>query len=97
MSSTSTLERVFIQSSNNTSKTFERDGDLPSLPLPDLQHTLSRYLDSLKPFVTPAEYAKSVDIVKEFEKGIGRELNEKLKEKASTEKNWVNIYRTVDN
>jgi hypothetical protein len=27
-------------------KTFSSDSDLPSLPVPDLQHTLDRYLDS---------------------------------------------------
>ncbi|KAL0277700.1 UNVERIFIED_CONTAM: hypothetical protein PYX00_004900 [Menopon gallinae] len=83
------VENIFVQSSMGKRKTFEGDVDLPSLPLPELQHTLSRYLDSLKPFTTPAEYLKSFKIVEEFERGIGAELNEKLKEKANNEKNWV--------
>ena len=27
-------------------RTFDTDEELPSLPVPDLQHTLQRYLDS---------------------------------------------------
>jgi len=31
-------------------KTFQHDESLPSLPVPDLQHTLDRYLDSGKQY-----------------------------------------------
>lgn len=41
--------------STDDEKTFQYQDQLPSLPVPDLQHTLDRYLDSgtPKPFIAP--------------------------------------------
>jgi carnitine O-octanoyltransferase len=75
-------------------KTFEYDDKLPSLPLPTLEHTLERYLDSgirliekcldaimylVRAVVDDNDYDKTKKIVAQFAKGIGRELHEQLK------------------
>ncbi|XP_006822823.1 peroxisomal carnitine O-octanoyltransferase-like [Saccoglossus kowalevskii] len=70
-------------------RTFQFEEDLPSLPVPTLQHTLTRYLESVKPHVSLAEFERTTNIVKEFGNGIGKTLHENLLKKASTEKNWL--------
>lgn len=70
-------------------RTFSEDEKLPPLPLPSLKHTLERYVDSVRPFVSDAEFAKTQEIVKNFENGEGKVLQEKLEAKAKIEKNWV--------
>ncbi|XP_034234583.1 peroxisomal carnitine O-octanoyltransferase [Thrips palmi] len=70
-------------------RTFSEDEKLPPLPLPSLRHTLERYVDSVRPFVSDAEFANTQEIVKKFEKGEGKLLQEKLEAKAKIEKNWV--------
>ena len=89
--SESKLQSLFLVSPKDNQKTFEKDDKLPSLPLPDLKHSLDRYLDSVKVLVTPKEYQNTVRIVEKFEKGIGKELDEKLRRKAKTERNWVSF------
>ncbi|KAE8740665.1 hypothetical protein FOCC_FOCC013813 [Frankliniella occidentalis] len=75
--------------SEGTLRTFSVDKKLPPLPLPPLSHTLQRYVDSVKPFVSPSELAKTKDIVQQFENAEGKMLQEKLQAKAATNKNWV--------
>lgn len=87
----SKLESLFLISLKDNQKTFSEDDKLPSLPLPDLKHTLDRYLDSVKVLVTPKEFNNTVRIVEKFENGIGRELDEKLRRKAKSERNWVSF------
>lgn len=70
-------------------RTFSEDEKLPPLPLPSLNHTLERYLDSVRPFVTDAEFAKTQEIVRKFEHGEGKVLQGKLEVKAKNNKNWV--------
>ena len=73
-------------------KTFSEDENLPSLPLPDIQHTLNRYLDSVRPFVSHEDFSNTYEIVKKFEQGPGLLLQSKLRKKAETEKNWVRSF-----
>ncbi|XP_037949237.1 peroxisomal carnitine O-octanoyltransferase [Teleopsis dalmanni] len=69
--------------------TYDFDETLPPLPLPDLKDTLQRYYETLKPFGTPEELANSRQVIEKFEKGIGKELHAKLKQRASKMKNWL--------
>lgn len=80
------IEKLFI---SRKEKTFQFDDDLPSLPVPTLENTLRKYLDSVKPHLSYHEYQVTEDIVKRFEQGIGRELHEKLIKKAKAERNWL--------
>ncbi|XP_077978654.1 peroxisomal carnitine O-octanoyltransferase-like [Glandiceps talaboti] len=70
-------------------KTFLNEDTLPSLPVPPLQETLTKYLESVKPHVNQDEYKKTHHIVKTFGDGIGKKLHEKLLEKAKNERNWI--------
>lgn len=75
--------------STDDEKTFSNQINLPSLPVPDLGHTLERYLDSVKPHVTPAEYRQTEFIVQQFATGVGKELHQKLLQKAENSRNWL--------
>ncbi|XP_056007986.1 peroxisomal carnitine O-octanoyltransferase-like isoform X2 [Ostrea edulis] len=75
--------------SSEDEKTFSLESDLPSLPVPDLHHTLQRYLDSVKPHVSDEEYRQTEFIVQQFASGVGKKLHEKLLEKARNERNWL--------
>lgn len=46
----------------------------------------------MKPFLNQEEYQRTEDIVKNFEDGIGKELHQKLLERAKMRRNWVRIY-----
>ncbi|XP_053322479.1 peroxisomal carnitine O-octanoyltransferase [Spea bombifrons] len=70
-------------------KTFQYQDSLPPLPVPSLEESLSKYCDAVKPFLSQEEYERTYKIVKRFENGIGRELHEKLLERAKVRKNWL--------
>lgn len=69
--------------------TFVFDDKLPSLPVPDLEDTLERYSQSIKPFLNQSDYANSIATINDFKSGIGLKLQDKLLERAKTRKNWV--------
>ncbi|ESL09390.1 carnitine O-palmitoyltransferase II [Trypanosoma rangeli SC58] len=48
------------------------------LPIPKLHSTCSRYLDAVKPLVSPRQFETTSKIVKDFESGEGRLLQEEL-------------------
>ncbi|XP_020633624.3 peroxisomal carnitine O-octanoyltransferase isoform X1 [Pogona vitticeps] len=70
-------------------RTFQYQNSLPSLPVPALDESLKKYLDSVKPFLNHEEYQRTWDIVKRFENGIGKELHQKLLERAKVKRNWL--------
>ncbi|XP_052794342.1 peroxisomal carnitine O-octanoyltransferase-like [Mya arenaria] len=70
-------------------KTFEFDQELPSLPVPSLQHTLDRYLDSVRPHVTDEEYRQTEFLAQQFASGVGKELQNQLLSRAANRKNWL--------
>ncbi|OAQ94510.1 carnitine acetyl transferase [Purpureocillium lilacinum] len=66
---------------------------LPRLPVPTLEETAKRYLKSLHPLLSPAEFETSKAAVAEFVKpgGVGHRLQDKLvarREDPAT-KNWI--------
>lgn len=76
---------------NSLMSTFTLDNTLPSLPLPDLEKTLNKYLESVRPFVTDLEFSKTQKIVENFRNGIGKHLHFHLMQKAQKERNWVEL------
>ncbi|XP_015283929.1 PREDICTED: peroxisomal carnitine O-octanoyltransferase, partial [Gekko japonicus] len=70
-------------------RTFQYQRTLPSLPVPALDESLKKYLDSVKPFLNEEEYQQTESIVKAFENGIGKELQQKLLERAKVKRNWL--------
>ncbi|XP_071504244.1 peroxisomal carnitine O-octanoyltransferase-like [Diadema antillarum] len=76
-------------SAEHGEKTFHYDDDLPPLPVPPLQQTLHKYLESVKPFLSEEDFQETQRIVGSFGQGLGRTLHAKLVEKSKTVKNWL--------
>lgn len=70
-------------------RTFQYQDSLPSLPVPSLEESLKKYLESVKPFANEEEYKKTEEIVKKFQNGIGEKLHQKLVERAKEKRNWL--------
>jgi carnitine O-acetyltransferase len=66
---------------------------LPKLPVPTLEETAARYLKSVHPLLSPAEFQSTTAAVKDFVKpgGIGSKLQEKLlaRREDPKHKNWI--------
>ncbi|TPX60759.1 hypothetical protein SpCBS45565_g07413 [Spizellomyces sp. 'palustris'] len=65
---------------------FAQQHAVPKLPVAPLQETATKYLRSLKPILSDAEYAHSEKLVREFiaPGGKGEELHKRLQERAAT-------------
>lgn len=70
-------------------KTLQFQDELPSLPLPSLDHTLELYLKSCEPLSTEEEMEHTRALCEDFKKGVGPELQAFLEEKANEERNWI--------
>lgn len=73
----------------NDPPTFAMDETMPDFPLPDLDSTLDRYYESLLPFGTPEELAKSREIIRRFKEGVGPKLHQRIVDRTKVTKNWV--------
>ena len=63
---------------------------LPHLPVPHLASTLTKYLDTIRPHLTPVEYARSESTVHAFGASAqAQELQRRLKERRAVEVNWL--------
>lgn len=73
--------------------TYRYQDSLPRLPVPSLEETAARYLRSVKAVVSPEEYARTEQAVKEFIKpgGDGERLQQRLVARANDPKikNWL--------
>ncbi len=70
-------------------RTFGVDDSLPDLPLPELDATLQLYLESVRPHVGADELETTEELVRNFAEGVGADLHQQLKHRASEKKNWV--------
>lgn len=80
---------AMMLSEDDSEKTFKYDADLVSLPVPDLDQTLRKYLDSVKPHVSDKEFQEVEVLCQQFAKGEGKVLHEKLLARAQTSRNWL--------
>ncbi|KAJ5677146.1 mitochondrial carnitine O-acetyltransferase [Penicillium maclennaniae] len=81
--------------------TFANQDSLPKLPIPDLEDTCRRHLDSLVALQGPREHEESKAAIREFLKTDGPSLQEKLKNYASSktsyiEQFWYDSYLNFD-
>ncbi|XP_060680936.1 peroxisomal carnitine O-octanoyltransferase isoform X2 [Hemiscyllium ocellatum] len=74
---------------SNEERTFQYQDSLPPLPVPSLEESLMKYLDAVKPFLNEEELQRSTEIVKRFGEGIGKQLHQKLLERAKVRRNWL--------
>ena len=76
--------------------TLHYQGSLPTMPVPALQTTLGKYLQSIRPLLSETEYTASEKFVADFgrEGGMGEVLQERLeaRSKDPTIKNWLYEY-----
>uniref|UniRef100_A0A4W5JNV9 Carnitine O-octanoyltransferase n=1 Tax=Hucho hucho TaxID=62062 RepID=A0A4W5JNV9_9TELE len=70
-------------------RTFQYQHSLPPLPVPSLEGSLAKYLDAVRPFATEEEYQVTAAVVKRFGEGIGKDLHQKLLQRARTRRNWL--------
>lgn len=63
---------------------------LPKLPVPALESTCSKYLETVKPLVTPEAYARTEAVVSEFlASPLAQKLQDRLKDRASENTSWL--------
>ncbi|KAJ3297226.1 Carnitine O-acetyltransferase mitochondrial [Rhizoclosmatium sp. JEL0117] len=96
--STATATRM-PSSSNAPGPLYRSQSSLPKLPVPALSETLPLYLETVRPLVDDAAYAKTVAAVQEFQKpgGKGEELQARLIEHDKSKStswliDWWNSY-----
>lgn len=70
-------------------KTYSLQDALPSLPVPDLNQTCRKFLESVRPLLTDEEYAVSKQKVEDFRKKEGKSLHNDLWKYSFTVRNWV--------
>lgn len=65
--------------------------NLPRLPVPKLNDTLSKFLETAEPHLTPDRFENTKNVVREFGKagGIGEKLQKLLEQRAETKENWL--------
>lgn len=65
--------------------------NLPRLPVPKLQDTLSKLLETAQPHLSAASFENTENLVREFGKngGIGEKLQKLLEKRAETKENWL--------
>ena len=68
------------------------EASLPRLPVPTLSSTGAKYLETVKPHLTPAEFERTQSVVKSFvQSELGKKLQERLQARAADPdtKNWL--------
>ncbi|CAN9505858.1 unnamed protein product [Ophioblennius macclurei] len=81
-----TLVRLF---SSRKPLLYSYQTSLPHLPVPAINDTLSRYLESVRPLLTDPEYKRMTDLASQFESNLGNRLQRYLKLKALWATNYV--------
>lgn len=70
--------------------TYSEQKQLPSLPIPQLEKTLHKYLQTIKPFCASDEqFEKQKLLCSEFSRNGGPELQNRLIEYANGKRNWL--------
>ncbi|TMW67940.1 hypothetical protein Poli38472_007612 [Pythium oligandrum] len=74
-----------------TPKTFAHQAALPHFPVPSVEETLERYVESVKPFLTKDELQKTEALAKDYGKpgGEAERLQKVLLKRAEEHENWL--------
>jgi len=68
------------------------EASLPRLPVPTLSSTGTKYLETVRPHLTPTEFERTQSVVKSFiQSDLGKQLQERLQARAADPdiKNWL--------
>lgn len=78
---------------NYKGDTFSQQSKLPSLGVPDLEQTISKYLQTIKPYCSESsEYSRQELLCKDFVDNMGPVLQKRLVEFASNKRNWMSEF-----
>ena len=69
--------------------TYAHQDKLPKLPIPELERSCERYLEALRPLQSQREHAETQHAVREFLRGEGPELHERLKKYAEGKSSYI--------
>ena len=69
--------------------TFAAEDRLPRLPIPELENTLKKYQDVLRPLQSKREQEDTAAAAKDFLKGEGPELQSRLKKYATGKTSYI--------
>lgn len=69
--------------------TFAAQEKLPKLPIPELEGSMKKYVDVLKPLQSKREQADTAAAVQDFLKGEGPELQSRLKKYATGKTSYI--------
>uniref|UniRef100_A0A8C7VF22 Carnitine O-palmitoyltransferase n=1 Tax=Oncorhynchus mykiss TaxID=8022 RepID=A0A8C7VF22_ONCMY len=68
---------------------YSYQGSLPNQPVPAVKDTVKRYLESVRPLMTPDEFERMTSLATQFESSLGNRLQWYLKLKALWASNYV--------
>ncbi|KAH3668012.1 hypothetical protein OGAPHI_001766 [Ogataea philodendri] len=75
---------------------FNHQDDLPSLPVPELAETLTKYKKSIQPYykngASDPEYLRYCSVIDDFAKTQGPYLQQKLQQFAKDKRNWLSYW-----
>lgn len=69
--------------------TFAAQEQLPRLPIPELEDTVRKYLEALKPLQSPREQIETRQAAEEFLKNEGPDLQSRLKKYANGKTSYI--------
>ncbi|TIA79246.1 hypothetical protein E3P89_03431 [Wallemia ichthyophaga] len=72
-----------------TKKLYAQQSKLPRLPVPALEETLEKYLESAEPFLNADELKRSKQLVDNFKSGQGVTLQQRLLDRSTKKENWL--------
>ena len=74
--------------------TFAAQDKLSKLPIPDLESTMKKYKEALKPLQSKREQAETASAVQAFLRGEGPELQSRLKRYATGKTSYIEQFCT---
>uniref|UniRef100_A0A8D0GZ92 Choline/carnitine acyltransferase domain-containing protein n=1 Tax=Sphenodon punctatus TaxID=8508 RepID=A0A8D0GZ92_SPHPU len=80
------LVKIFA---GRTPMLYSYQASLPRLPVPAIKDTMQRYLESVRPLMTDAEFNRMTGLARDFERSLGPRLQWYLKVKSWWASNYV--------
>lgn len=80
---------LILQMFRGNPKLYHCQAALPSLPVPSIKDTVDRYLDSIEPVVSEKEFEEFRELGREFQRGLGPQLQRYLYLKSLLTTNYI--------
>ena len=74
---------------------YQYQDSLPSLPVPPLEDTMKKLVRSAEPYLSEIELEHMKSVVKDFQDGPGKQLQEMLVDRSKSMRNWVRFFNTI--